>query len=444
MMRLFSSHGVRSCHIRAMRLLRYLMLVSASMLSIGAYTAAAQNIGLPFFYLLQSLPSPAANAMGGAGVAVLSTDPDKAFFNPALIGFGERGLALSAYAIPLRDEVDFFTEYEALAASLSYDVSALIGAPVSIGLGYSNRTADLGEFIRVLEEGNTPVERVNRRQSSSAWTLGVGVDYIVKAGIGITLQSISDCTTVLEVFEPKASTAIFPTDVDLTAIDYGIFVSLPVIDVLESTLNKKLTIGEKLTPNANISLGYSVTNIGDEVDYGFEGGPTLPMPRMSKLGYSVDAHLDYVYKKIPFRLMSLVWTREVNDLLVARNNGEDFTHQTPLSDVQFFNELILGKERLPNQLRSGWRIGMLEAFELSGGQYSIAEVDGIELRSAHGFAVRLKGLLKATESFIASTALQFIRKHFDARFLVSRYGGRSPAFDVEYTTLLLTVENIML
>ena len=92
-------------------------------------------------------------------------------------------------------------------------------------------------------------------------------------------------------------------------------------------------------PSFNFSLGYSKSNIGDEIEYNMFPGQTDPLPRMDRLGYGISTGFDLLGDNFQMKVLNFVLTVEADDILIERDStGWDY--QSTLSDLQLVKNLI--------------------------------------------------------------------------------------------------------
>ena len=105
------------------------------------------------------------------------------------------------------------------------------------------------------------------------------------------------------------------------------------IPISEIVINDKsrYKIDEELSvlPVTNLSLGYAISNIGDEIYYVDEAQKD-PLSRTARLGYSFDIGLDLSIKTIDINLFNYSFGAEAEDLLIKdidRENFEGYKYQ---------------------------------------------------------------------------------------------------------------------
>ncbi len=151
------------------------------------------------FYQDLSYPlSAEANAMGGAGAALVSDDPLASTLNPAQLGFSSLSGGLHVGVVPSLASPNYYSPlYGGFwnLTGLSRAVAIDFGLPlnrvwnqlpsdISIGVGYVNARYAFDYF------GLYPVQPT-RGDYVNGISIGVGLKYLVKLGIGYAINPVS-------------------------------------------------------------------------------------------------------------------------------------------------------------------------------------------------------------------------------------------------------------
>ena len=172
-----------------------------------------------------------------------------------------------------------------------------------------------------------------------------------------------------------------------------------------------------LKPDFNFSVGYSKSNIGDEVYY-IDPDQADPLPRMDRLGYGISTGFDLLGDNFQMKVLNFSLTVEADDILIDRDTtGWDY--QSTLSDLQFVKNLINveGTEEIVSHI--GLKIDLFETVSFSTGHFSgrgfmdVAETGGYELRA--------KGIFKLWALWAKDPFTDFLRDHIDIRYYNTNY-----------------------
>ena len=407
-------------------------LVLFSFLLITNKTFSQGEAAVPFL-LLQ--PSPSLSAMGQTGTALPTEDPFGFLWNPAQLGYTSQNNNFSFIFYPTKlDWLPTFNldlEVKGLAFNIGYNLKEIIDFPLSVGFGYSNPEFDYGTFVRTDDYGNA-IGTFEAKDYYHAYSLGIGIDYFVQFNAGITYKDITskliDLPTGPDSLRVSAKTNV---------IDFGLLINVPVSKLIDEDLSIELEGDMLLKPDFNFSIGYSKSNIGDEIYY-IDPSQADPLPRMDRLGYGISTGFDLIGDNFQMRVLNFSLTVEADDILIDRDStGWDY--QSTLSDLQFVKNLINieGTEDIVSHI--GLKIDLFETVSLSTGHFSgsgfmdVAETGGYELRA--------KGLFKLFGLLEQSPIIDFLRDHIDIRYYNTNYFANDWR-ETKMTGLALYVHNL--
>jgi hypothetical protein len=309
-------------------------IIIALLFVLTHYKSFAQGEAAVPFLLLN--PSPSLSAMGATGTALPTEDPFGFLWNPAQLGLTSQTNNLSFIFYPSKLEwiptFNLDLELKAIALNAGYNFKDLIGFPLSFGFGYSNPEFDFGTFVRTDENGNILGE-FEAKDYYNAYSFGLGVDYFVQLSVGYTIKDVtsilSDQPTGEEQGSGKAET---------TVNDFGILLNVPVTKLIDDKMQVQLDENLFAQPKFNFSLGYSKSNIGDEISY-IDSAQADPLPRTDRLGYGISAGFDLVTNDFKINAFNISFTVEADEILIKRDStGSEY--QSTLSDLNFSKNII--------------------------------------------------------------------------------------------------------
>lgn len=381
------------------------------------------------FLLIQ--PSPSLSAMGQTGTALATEDPFGFIWNPAQLGYTSQNNNFSFIFYPAKTEwlpsFNLGLELHSLAFNLRYNLKDLIDFPLSVGFGYSNFEINFGEFSRI---GPDPTIFKNSKDYYSAYALGVGINYFAQFNIGFTSKSI---TSILSDNGSEENTT---GSWEGSAIDIGLLLNVPVSKLIDE--NIKFILDENLVarPDFNFSIGYSKSNLGDEVYY-FDRAQTDPLPRMDRIGYGISTGFDLLSDAFRMRVFNFSLTIEADDILIARDSlGWDYS--STLSDLKFWKNLvnIEGTNKIVSHI--GLKIDLFETISFYTGHFSGR---GFDERKTNGYELKAKGLLSLWALWAEDPITDFLRDHFDIRYYNTNYFA-DHFFETKLTGLAFYFHNI--
>ena len=376
-------------------------------------TSFAQGEAAVPFLLLN--PSPSLSAMGSTGTALPTEDPFGFLWNPAQLGYTSQTNNLSFIFYPSKIEwipaFNLDLEYKAIAFNAGYNFEELIDFPLSFGFGYSNPELNFGTFYRYDEFGNI-IDEVEAKDYYNAYSFGLGVDYFVQLSIGYTIK---DVTSLLAGFSSSPDSGQVKAETKVN--DFGILLNVPVLKLIDDKMQAQLDENLFAKPIFNFSLGYSKSNIGDEITY-VDPAQADPLPRMDRLGYGITAGFDLISDNFRINAFNLTFTVEADDILISGDStGSEY--QSTLSDLKFWKNIIEieGDEKIVSH--AGTKLEFVETVSLYFGHFSGRGYP--DPKETNGFEIRAKGLLKLCAVWAKDPLTDFLRDHIDIRYYNTDY-----------------------
>lgn len=392
--------------------------ISLSFILLGFIsTALAQGPGTAGVLFLRIQPGPRASGMANASVASTASEALGVVFNPAQLGSlaRERRLAFEFYP----RKTNWLPQ---LAADLGYDAKTVLAGynfkqrypkiPVSVGVAYSRVFIDLGEQIITGENDPTPLGVFHSTERANVWSIGAGLDYLVKVNLGVSFKDIESNLA------PRAQQG--PGQASATARDFGVLAYVPFEEVFTKLTGKSLEVRPGVRPFLGTALGYSKSNIGGKIAY-IDAAQADPLPRTARIGVSLKAGLTHTTAEQTWRLFSFEHLYEAEQLLVRLKAG-GVTYAGQLGDIDFWDNVILRKGNSRIVTKKGWELQLFEFFALRAGHYE--DPLGKVIYDTDGIGFSLLGLLKAIRQFnpelTGSAAFNFVTRHIDIQYHRSR------------------------
>ncbi len=405
--------------------MKTLVVVSALLLLIPTSNrlAAQGEAAVP---VLLIHPSPEANGWGNIATAVVSDNPVATIANPGQLGmFSLDGIVSASMYSP---KTKWFPEsgipdltYDVWAVNGGYDLTRILDLPfrLGIGAGYSRVYLNLGEFTTT-----NSVSVFNPFEKSEQFSLGFGIDYFLKVGVGWNFKRVVSRAALINnsLVEAKPS-----------ATDFGLLVQAPLFDILERAGQEPIYLFEDVQPLFRLTFGYARSNLGDRpVDYGDYTAD--PLPRNATIGLSAEIGLTTDVNGTAWKMLTFTLAREAEDLLVVRTSGGGYEFQSGLGDISFFRHVVRGKigDQDRVKLHKGWQLNIGEFIYIRSGSFSESPNFGNRNYTTSGFGIRLSGFFKTIEAVhpaaLEDDVLAFIFHHFDfvydhAEYTHSVFGG---------------------
>lgn len=401
--------------------MKTLRLMSALMLFSMISSVSAQGPGATAATFLLIQPSLRANGMGGASVSSTESDALGIAFNPARLGVWAKENYFMAEFYPAKSDW-----LAGLASGIFYDAKTFVAGynlkkldhriPVSLGLGYSRVNLDLGEIVvSGPDDPVTPIDVVRVTENAKLWSIGLAVDHWIKAGFGWNFKSI-DSNIGVSITED----GVYPISAKISAHDFGAVLYAPGDEILSRLTGSSLEIHPGLRPVFGLGLGYSKSNIGDDISY-FDAAQTDPLPRTARVGLSLNTGLTGIRHGRPWRLVSLEHQYEAEQLLVRTIDRRNVSYANFLGDINFFKNVILRQENSKIITKIGWELGANEFIFLRYGHYK-DPLGRVDFRT-FGASLSSYGLLNAVfqPTPRSPTWIRLLTEHLDVRYDYSSY-----------------------
>lgn len=402
-------------------------------------THAQGESAVPFLLIT---PSIDGNGMGGIGTSVGSDNATAPMRNPGQLGlFTLDNFFNAAFYTPKTDWLPGFNisglTYDAWALNAGVKINDFVDLPfrLSVGAGYSQVDLDLGRFAVTSSQGPQVISYYTAWEKSRNITFGVGLDYVVKIGAGITFKSIESALSPVE-------TATGSGKASVSARDYGIMALLPLPDLIEAAGGVSLEIVPKLRPLVDIGFGYARTNVGGSVVY-VDAAQSDPLPRTAALGAYVEVGTIATTLNPGWKPLSFMLVREAEDILVTRRDNGTWEYRTGLGDIQFFENVLLGKAAPNAGLRRGWQLQVGEMMYLRGGS---VDSPGLQYETS-GYTLRLGGLFKMimmiSPEMRKAEWFRILADLLDFQYTSAKYSsGSSPIRDTSFQGINIVLRGI--
>jgi len=371
-------------------------------LSFSLYYAQGEA-AVPFLKLQQS---PLFIGAGETGASMPTDDPAGFYFNPANLGNFSRTSNFGLYIMPYpSDWMSLGLKNKTMGMSIGYNFAdSKINLPISIGLGYIHNRFDFGTFY----QGNDSFESYDKFDNFS---FGIGVDYYLRFNLGISYKSFYSQLGNINIGDSKilASTSG-------SAYDFGAMLTIPISHLLIEKYQYSLNDNASLIPSFNITFGYSLSNYGDEINYG-EPAQSDPIPRSARVGYTVDFGVKMKLNKNIVSVAKLSLITEVSDVLIKRGIGDNdnlyINYQGFLGDISLFENLILQKGGEDVTIHRGSVFDFLETATL---MYGKIDGRGYYNKRTHGLIIRTDGIFKLLLSSIENPNIKFMAEHLSFQY----------------------------
>lgn len=393
-------------------------ILCSSVMFTSVCFAQVSPTALPFLLIS---PSTEANGMGEASVANHTDDPLALVTNPAHLGIVSQNNYFSsgyhfANWLPAFKLPDLWYRVFAFNAGISLKKLDENSLPLSFGVAYSRIYLNLGTFTRTLNDP-TPLETFEAFESSDQFTVGIGVDYLIKGSVGITYKHVVSHLAPFGTAEEQGT-----GEARANLYDYGLLVDVPVLDITSKLSYTQFQLLPRLSPFLDFSVGLSKNNLGQETISYTDRQQADQLPRNARAGIGFDCGFRYSKDGAEWRPVSFKWTIEASSEL-ARPYPET-GYKAGLGDIKFFDEIVLGKTNRETDKKKGWELNFLEFLSIRGGRFEEDPMRGNRHFNTSGWGLRSAGLTKLLRTMGSSVVneglLGFIVNHIDVRYNYSQ------------------------
>ncbi len=371
---------------------------------------AQGEAAVPFLVLQQS---PQFTGAAQVGVAVPPIDPMGFYLNPAVLGETSKEFNFTTLFLPSKinwlgwDRLEFST----FGMSLGYNFkNSLLNIPLSIGVGYIKNRVNYGTFVRTGSDSPEPFGTFEPYDKFSSFSFGVSYEFYLTFSAGFTTKSFKSLLSDLPTENEQGTGTA-----EDSAFDYGFLITAPISKLFYNDAMFNVKENWNIKPKTNISVGYSKTNIGDEITY-VEPAQTDPIPRTARLGYNINLGFDLINDNFQMNLFDYYFIVEAEDILVNKRSetNSETTYQSGFGDIEFDKQLINLEATDKVVLRKAHMFRLLETVTLSIGRFDGRGFNPI--RKTSGVAVSTTGLSKFLSANFDNEVIQFISKHVSIEY----------------------------
>jgi hypothetical protein len=384
--------------------------------------------------MLRLNPNPQSFGLGMSGVSNTTNYPLGFYYNPAILGFSAQtnNLSYQFFTDKIKWAGYDYNTSDNKGITLGYNFNKqLNGLNLSAGVGYISSTYK----YQVNYALDNPSLLTGPVDSYKAYGIGISLDYYVTLAFGLTFKNIES-----KLYYPYSWESGPRYEAKVNAIDWGILLNVPISKLAFRDFNYKPSESLSLRPVLNFSLGYSRSNIGDEIYY-VDPSQKEALPLTAKLGYTLSLGTDLLFHNQSINFFTYDITIEAEDLLVNFDNMYRPVYQGLLGDIKTWDNLIEWKRTDNITLRKAQRLSLFETVSLLYGSYYSTEnyTGNYEtLNRTNGFVVSTNGLFKLlSRSFNGNPFPKFFFDHFEIEYvnasLINEY-SQIPNFNFQEQT----------
>ena len=404
--------------------LKFLFFIFLFLLNLPYNLPAYVRTAVPF---VRISPSSRLSGMAGAFTSLATSDVYGQYYNPAqLANFGrENNLSWQFYNdikwLPGFSFSDF--KYSSKAAAAGYNFKNLLDdLSLSIGFGYIDTDFYLGKNIWTDEQGNM-LDEFESKEYYKAYSIGIGFDYYAILNFGYTFKDITS-----DLYNGSVDPEDQIPKATANAYDIGLQITIPIIGIINQVQKKSITVFNDFKPAADISFGYSIMNIGDDMRNAFSN-TSDPLPRTAQIGFALSFSLETTIQDVDIEAFKLDFSSEGRDLLVKKDSLGRYEYISAPGAINIWENVIKGNISDEVDVHRGWRLQIYEIFEISMGNYNGIGWDEAGGVKTFGFTASSRGILKMLKALQDNKTLSFIADHFQLNYSHTEYAQKGSPLD---------------
>jgi hypothetical protein len=398
-----------------------LLTIVALLLSPVSSRSQGGATAVPFLLIP---PAPEGLGMGGGSASVPTTDAIAPLINPGQLGvFSLANLLSASTYLPRSSWLPQYQlpdmSYGVTAVNAGYNFRSLLSLPfdLSVGLGYSRVSLDLGTFNVTSSSGPTVIGTFQAKEYADDYTVGIGLAYYARLGLGYTYKRIVSALSAVGT-EQENSAGTGKT----SAADIGLLLDVPILRIVSAISGASLDIAPQTAPFLDLSLGLVRDNVGDAMTY-VDPAQADPLPRSAVVGLSLGTGITMTSGKTDWSLLAVRVVHQADQVLVTRHNDGTFDYLSGFGDISFWDNVVLGKSNPLVTSRRGWELQVGEFFAWREGT---VDAPGFATYTTSGYSISVGGLMKLFRALHHSPEADgswwgFAMDHFDLQFHSGKY-----------------------
>lgn len=384
---------------------------------------------------------------GMTGVSNMERDPVSFYYNPATLANFDEENFFSFMLMPEKTEWGVFPGIEYFSSGVSAGINLknyLNGFPLRLGIGFVRSGFDFGDFY-VTTPDSPDGFKTNSKDVSNSFGVGIGVDYILKFNLGFTAKHWNS-----DLGERFFNGTLRRIEADGFAFDFGAFVHAPLVKLFFNDYEIQFDNNSFIKPKVDVSLGYSLLNVGGKVDYEYLEGDD-PLPRNARIGYSINLGFDTDLSGTQLNLITYGFSAEADDILIKTREFNYWEENYSYSNVQTEYENIFGKINIGKHLigleedrdvvvHKGHSLNLFETISINSGRYNGR---GFPNYKTNSFTFSTQGIFKLLGRLIDDYTISWLTNH-----IVIKYSSINMFVDTAFETNLkgssISINNISL
>ncbi|MBI5726906.1 MAG: hypothetical protein HY965_03570 [Ignavibacteriales bacterium] len=349
--------------------------------------------------------------LGNTGAARITDDPMAFAINPAQLGMRSfKTKYVTGYNF-INSFHYFNTWHKSMAVNAGFRLGDFINSsiPLSFGIGYANLYNQYIKMMVFWEERLQRYKEMSPNEKEDLYSIGVGLDYAIKVSAGATY---------------KHCVVDFGETLKKNLYDFGLLIHLPIHEILSGSGQNTKTDETGFDYSADVSLGYSRSNLGSDaiseetrMEWFNVYKYKTAVPSSIQTGFSTIIGLQYNQNNVTWQPLNLSYSIEEKDIL-SYSSGNTVKHQGIMGDINFFQDIIMGRTNLSTTKHKGFRVDLGEMVSLFNGSSEGGYYYPTLCEEINGWAINSKGFFKVLAMFtpdIVNTKAGYIFQHLSVK-----------------------------
>ncbi|MBI2416448.1 MAG: hypothetical protein HYV28_00785 [Ignavibacteriales bacterium] len=360
-----------------------------------------------------TLPVSAESYMlGNTGAARITDDPMAVAINPAQLGMQSFRTNYTVGYNFINSNHYISTWHKSMNINAGFKLGDFVKSsiPLSFGIGYSNLYNQYKRITMIHFEDPFWYKEISANEKVDMYSFGIGLDYAIKVSAGATYKH---CLPEYEDTETK------------NLYDFGLLANFPIHELLGYGNQNASSSEAGFSYTADISLGYSRNNFGSEA-IGDRYIATFPgetrkiktsVPSFIQTGLSTVIGLKYNKNNGTWQPLCITFSVEERDGLTYVS-GETLKHQGIMGDINFYQDILMGKTNPSTTKHKGFRIDIGEMCSLLSGSSEGKLYFPSLCEEISGWAINSKGFFKVLAMFspdILNTKAGYVLQHLNVQ-----------------------------
>lgn len=368
------------------------------------------------------------------GVSNMENDPVSFYYNPATLANFDDENFFSFMFMPEKTEWGIMRGIEYFTSGVSAGINLknyFNGFPLQLGIGFVRSGFDYGD-VYVTTPDIPDGFKTKSKDVSNTLGIGFGLDYDIRFSVGLSVKYYNS-----DMGERYLNGTLRRIEADGLAFDFGAFVHAPLVKSFFYNYEIQFDNNSFIEPKVDVSLGYSLLNVGGKVKYEYLEGDD-PLPRNARIGYTINLGFDSNLSGTPLNLITYGFSAEADDILIKLKEynywEENYSYNRQTEYENIFGKINIGKHLIKLQedddvvVHKGHSLNLFETISVNSGRYNGR---GFPNYKTNSFTFSTQGIFKLLSRLIDNYTISWLTKH-----IVIKYSSINMFVDTFFETNL--------